>query len=46
MLKKNLSTVLIILLAMLSIAVVIWMYNKRIKRIDAKKPTIVYAKKN
>jgi cbb3-type cytochrome oxidase subunit 3 len=45
MLKKNLSTILIILLAMLLIAVVIWMYDKRIKKIEAQKPSVAYAKK-
>jgi uncharacterized membrane protein YidH (DUF202 family) len=45
MLKKNLSIILIILLAMLLIAVAIWVYDKRIKKIDAQRPFVACAKK-
>lgn len=34
MLKKNLSILVIVLLAMSMIAVVIWIYNKRIENIE------------
>jgi cbb3-type cytochrome oxidase subunit 3 len=34
MLKKNLSIVVIVLLAMLLMAVVIWIYNRRIENIE------------
>ena len=36
MLKKNLSIILIIVLTMLLIAVVIWVFDKRIKAIQKK----------
>ena len=42
MLKKNLSLILIVLLALLMIAVVIWVFDKRIKRIKEKaKPIFI-----
>jgi len=42
MLKKNLSLILIVLMALLMIAVVIWVFDRRIKRIKEKaKPIFV-----
>ena len=34
--KKNLSAILIILLALLLIAIVIWLYDKRIQNVEKK----------
>jgi cbb3-type cytochrome oxidase subunit 3 len=36
MIKKNLSIILIVLLALLLIAIVIWVFDKRIERIKEK----------
>ncbi len=35
--KKNLSVILVILLTLLLIAIVIWVFDKKIKSIDKKK---------
>jgi len=45
MLRKNLSIILIVLLAMLLIAMVIWVFNKRIESIGKKmKITLIHSK--
>jgi len=36
--KKNLSLILVILLMFLSIAIVVWIFNKKIQNIEKKKP--------
>jgi len=42
MLKKNLSIiVIIILLGLLLMAIVTWLFDKRIRRIEEKKPAVV-----
>ncbi len=46
MLKKNFSIILVVLLALLLIAIVISVFDKRIKSIDKKiKPSVAYSKK-
>jgi len=43
MLKKNLSIIIIIiLLGLLLMAIVTWLFDKRIRRIEEKKPAVVY----
>jgi hypothetical protein len=43
MLRKNLSIILVVLLTLLLIALVIWVFDKRIKSIDKKiKPSVTY----
>jgi uncharacterized membrane protein YidH (DUF202 family) len=45
--KKNLSIVLVVLLALLLIALVIWRFDKKIKNIDKKiKQPVAYLDKN
>jgi uncharacterized membrane protein YidH (DUF202 family) len=47
MLKKNLSIILVVLLALLLIALVIWRFDKKIKNIDQKiKQPVAYLDKN
>jgi len=47
MLKKNLSIILVVLITLLLIAMVIWVFDKRIKSIDKKiKPTVTYLNLN
>ena len=42
MLKKNLSIIIIIiLLGLLLMAIVTWLFDKRIRRIEEKKPAVV-----
>jgi len=39
--KKNLSVILIILLTLLLIAIVIWLYDNRIKKVEKKMTPVV-----
>jgi len=46
MLKKNLSIIVVVLVAIALIVFVIWLFDRRIKSIDKKiKPSIAYSKR-